>query len=618
MSEHGVSDSKWTIIQKVDAPQDIKDKHHTYWLCECSCKNHTHRILSGNSVKSGRTKSCGCTQSTGLYVSDYKDLMVEWDWDKNNNKDFNPYQIRSGSNQKVSWICKKQHCWDAAVSNRIKGKTTCPYCSGLLPIVGETDLATTHPGLALEWNYEKNENLSPTQVKAGSDKKVWWKCERGHEWSAIINDRKNGAGCPVCAKERQTSFPEQVLYYYLKQHNTALNRETVFGKEIDIYLPDINIGIEYNGIYYHKNRGKKDKEKIQFLKDHGINVFTIKEDEEDKVSGNTVYYRYGKSLEWAIVNLCQLINVSVPSIDIKADRIKIYEQYILSEKERSLAYKNPDIAAEWHPTKNGSLTPDLISSGSNKIVWWLCKRGHEYDMSVDKKTCGYGCPICSGRRIVVGVNDLATTHPYLLDMWDYEKNSNISPQQVTFGSNKKVWWKCHMGHSYQMRLHHKTGGIGCPVCSGHITVSGFNDFATIHPELLSEWDYEKNTVDPSSVAQCCNLRVWWKCKCGHNWKTSINNRVAGTICPKCAKVNQIINFGKVRNKTGVIGISFHKPNNKWHAKIQYNGKDISLKYFDDKNDAIRARLNKEVELFGYDNAPQRHLFEQYGITQQND
>ena len=618
MSEHGVPDSKWTIIEKADPPENVKDKHHTYWLCECSCENNTQKILDGNSVKSGRTKSCGCSKFTGLYVSDYGELMKEWDWHKNNENGFDPYTIRSGSDQKVSWICAKQHRWDAAVNNRTSGKTTCPYCSGLLPIVGETDLETTHPNLALEWNYEKNGELRPTHVKAGSNKKVWWKCEREHEWFATIADRKKGAGCPTCAKEKHTSFPEQAVYYYLKQHNIVLNREKVFGKEIDIYLPNINVGVEYNGKYYHKNRDKKDNEKIQFLKNNGVNVYTIKEDEEDFIVGNIIHYRYGKSLDWAIINLCQLINITIPIIDIKKDRIKIYEQYILSEKERSLANKKPDVAAEWHPIKNGNLTPDLISCSSNKIVWWLGKCGHEYDMSVDKRTYGYGCPICSGRRIVVGVNDLATTHPHLLDIWDYENNTNITPQQITFGSNKKVWWKCPLGHSYQMRVHHKVGGIGCPLCSGHITLTGFNDFATKHPELLSEWDYEKNTILPTEIPQCSNKKVWWKCQCGHSWKATTNNRVAGSVCPKCAKVNRIISFGKTRNKSGVVGVSLHKSINKWHAKMRFNGKDISLKYFDNKDDAIKARLNKEVEVYGYDNAPQRHLFEQYGITQQND
>lgn len=352
MTEHGIPDSKWTIIEKVNPPENIKDKHHTYWLCECSCKNHTRKILDGNSVKSGRTKSCGCSKLTGLYVGDYKELMKEWDWHKNNKNGFNPYAIRSGSNQKVSWICAKQHRWDAAISNRTSGKTTCPYCSGLLPIVGETDLATTHPNLALEWNYEKNKELSPTQVKAGS--------------------------------------------------------------------------------------------------------------------------------------------------------------------------------------------------------------------------------------------------------------------------NKKVWWKCPLGHSYQMIIHHKTNGTGCPICSGHITLTGFNDFATKHPELLSEWDYERNTVFPTEIPQYYNKKVWWKCKCGHNWMASVNNRASGTICPKCATSNRIISFGKTKNTSGVIGVSLYKRINKWKAGIRFNNKDISLGYYFDKDDAIRARLNKEVEMFGYDNAPQRHLFEQYGITQQND
>ena len=236
-------------------------------------------------------------------------------------------------------------------------------------------------------------------------------------------------------------------------------------------------------------------------------------------------------------------------------------------------------------------------------------------MSVDKRRGGYNCPICSGRRIVVGQNDLATTHPHLLSEWCYEKNIDTSPEQITFGSQQKVWWQCELGHTYLMRVCHKVSGIGCPICSGKIVLAGFNDLATQYPELLLEWDYEKNIISPTEVSSGCHTKVWWRCEKDHGWQASINNRTNNkTTCPICAASVRVTNMGNTKNTSGVIGVSLYKPTQKWHAEIQYNKMPMSLKYYDNKDDAIRARLEAEIQYYGYDNAPQRHLFEQYNIN----
>ena len=88
------------------------------------------------------------------------------------------------------------------VSSRNKG-ACCPYCSGRYAIKGENDLQTVNPSLAKEWNYEKNDGLTPMDVLPNSNKKVWWKCSEGHEWQSTINHRNNGRGCPICAKEKR-------------------------------------------------------------------------------------------------------------------------------------------------------------------------------------------------------------------------------------------------------------------------------------------------------------------------------------------------------------------------------------------------------------------------------
>ena len=129
------------------------------------------------------------------YLKDNKILMKEWNWDKNNYID--PSILTIGSNKKVWWICNKGHEWQARINKRVNGNK-CPYCSNHSVLKGYNDLATTNPILAKEWNYEKNNGLKPSDVFSSSNKKVWWKCDKGHEWEARIADRNSGKCCPFC------------------------------------------------------------------------------------------------------------------------------------------------------------------------------------------------------------------------------------------------------------------------------------------------------------------------------------------------------------------------------------------------------------------------------------
>ena len=82
--------------------------------------------------------------------------------------------------------------------------TGCPYCSNKKLLSGYNDLATTHPEIAKEWDYNKNNGITPSDVMAGSNiKKYWFICPNGHSYSATLLNRKNGQGCPECAKEKR-------------------------------------------------------------------------------------------------------------------------------------------------------------------------------------------------------------------------------------------------------------------------------------------------------------------------------------------------------------------------------------------------------------------------------
>lgn len=198
----------------------------------------------------------------------------------------------------------------------------------------------------------------------------------------------------------------------------------------------------------------------------------------------------------------------------------------------SLASVHPELVAEWSD-KNLPLTPDSITYGSNKKVWWKGACGHEWETSVKARSSGKKCPICSDARVITGINDLNTLKPKLASEWS-EKNE-IKPTEVSIGSHKKAIWQCKQGHEWTATVKSRTiNGTDCPYCSHNKVLAGFNDLATVFPNVASEWS-DKNEKNPSEVTAFANSKAWWKCKtCGYEWNTLISTRSYGSKCPCCS------------------------------------------------------------------------------------
>ena len=174
----------------------------------------------------------------------------------------------------------------------------------------------------------------------------------------------------------------------------------------------------------------------------------------------------------------------------------------------SLAAVHPELVAEWSE-KNLPLTPDSITYGSNKKVWWKGACGHEWETSVKARSNGEKCPICSGARVVAGINDLSTLKPELASEWS-EKN-NIKPTEVSIGSHKKAIWQCKQGHEWTATVKSRTiNRTGCPYCSHNKVLVGFNDFATLFPEVAKEWNDSKDfftVIDMPFVRFICPVQT---------------------------------------------------------------------------------------------------------------
>lgn len=532
-----------------------------HWKCSICGEE---KEISPNSRMKGGCRTCDTRRriekliaEKGSFESNCPERVKDWDFEKNGN--LLPSQVTSGSNKIVYWKCHVcQYEWKEKIYMRARAKYSCEKCARretTLQRYGAETLSETHPDLAKEWNYSRNGDLTPDNVTPHDTREVYWICEKGHEWPASIGYRvRTSAKCPKCASERKTSFPEQAIFYYLSEITTAKSRCKIDSYEIDILLPNLKIGIEYDGLYYHSDPKaiEREERKNNGMAKNGYRLIRVKEADRDKLEGDVIYTKY-KS-DYSNLNFvmhCLLELIGKPNeikINIEKDKIDICDLFIQSEKADNILAKMPELAKEWDYEQNGKIRPEFVRITSSKKFWWKCSNGHSWPATVYQRAAGSGCPYCYGKILIVGENDLLSQNPDLAKEWDYELNDNLKPDEITANNNKSVWWKCSKcGHRWPSPVGSRNnGGTGCPECAKQKrTLSRYKtiikkkgSFADNFPELLKEWDYDKNIgIDPHTLPPFCTKVVMWKCPNGHSWPASISNRAKGRGCRECYKMN---------------------------------------------------------------------------------
>ncbi len=481
----------------------------------------------------------------------FPELLKEWDYELNMGLD--PYKLTTRNSRKVNWVCEYGHKWQTSISARTRvNRTGCPYCSGRLAICGETDFETLNPILMREWDYEYNNKnkIFACELTKCNPTKVGWICPIcDYHYVATVSHRVNGTACPKCANQMKTSFPEQAIFFYLKKNfSNVENRWNDLGKEIDVFVPEIKVGIEYDGAYFHNTNAaiKREEEKYNKLKAMGITLIRVREKGLE-----TSYADYSlklekrnndKTLEEVIKQIIDIIEITTnkkcnKDINISRDRAEIYSQYIVQIKENSIENKYPELVKEWDYEKN-IIKPNQVTIGSGLKAWWKCNLGHSYEQNIRSHIFGSGCPYCTNVKVLPGFNDLSTLYPEIAKEWDYEKN-DTTPDTILPHSNKVYFWRCSQGHSYKARPNSKCReGINheyCPICHGKKVLEGYNDLSTLRPDIAKEWNYKKNKTLPTMYTLGSKKKVWWTCPRGHDFYTSVQQRTRpnGTKCPIC-------------------------------------------------------------------------------------
>lgn len=558
-------------------PTDIIATSHkkVWWKCS---RGHDYE----QAIFLKTTRGHGCPYcSHNKVLKGFNDLATKYpeiakEWHPTKNGKLKPTDISYGSHRKVWWLSPVGFEYEQAINKKIRPlKTNNPYKKNKL-IKGFNDFQTIFPKIAEEWHTTKNGKLTPSDVTAGSGKRVWWQCPIGHEYQAVVRERGSGrTNCPICNIRRSSSFAEQAIFHYIKQifPDTCNRYKRIFNSsmELDIFIPSLNIAIEYDGINWHKTEEehKREIKKYNLCKKHGIVLYRVKETSKnnwDNVSDKIYYLKKVKrndfhELEKVILLILsdikanikdKNINITKINIDIEKDKNKI--QSYLSKIAHSLQEERPDVASKWNYEKNRNLKPNMFSVASNEIVWWKCPEcGNEWKSSVNSMTRKgrYGCAICAlkhrgktfTKNVVKKIGSLAETMPDLAKEWHPIKNGNLTPNDITAGRFKHVWWLCpKCGYEWQASPNHRKRGVGCPCCRGRVPKSGANDLETKFPEIAKEWHYEKNKpLIPKNILPGSGKKVWWKCsKCGYEWKALIHRRVKGFHkCPNCHGLPQL-------------------------------------------------------------------------------
>lgn len=430
------------------------------------------------------------TQTTEALVRDtHPKLRKEWHPTRNRGLSFDTLRTNSGTN--VWWLCAKdpRHEWQADIRRRAVRGNGCPYCSGLR-VLREASFAALYPKLAAEWHPTLNDEIDPWRLAPMSNRRVWWQCHTIHKhvWSTQLHSRTiYGSGCRQCFNLRNPlsaaaptiaeEWPPALNGVLTPEAIAASSRKHVWWRcrnnpahewqaSVDVRvrgntrcpecakliprekLPFLNVYNPGLVAQWHptRNAGRR---AADFLPNSTFKAWWI-------CSSNPAHV-------WpALIRNRAMLRQGCPHC---APRTK------LVSPGKSFAERFPNLALEWHPTKNGSLRPTDVLPGSSKRVWWQCRNHaeHVWHATITTRTdprARRQCPFCSGSR-VTAENSLLGCHPEIAKQWDNERNRPLTSATVKRASARNVWWICakDSSHRWQARVKNRTlHQTGCPVC----------------------------------------------------------------------------------------------------------------------------------------------------------
>ena len=333
-------------------------------------------------------------------------LIYRWHPTKNGDK--KPEDFTYGSKKKVWWLCpkNKNHDFESPIWFLTHSKSAggCPFCAGK-KVSEDNSLAFLFPEIAKEWHPTKNGDKKPEDFTHGSKKKVWWLCPKKHTYSATLSSRTGmKSGCGKCSPQ---SSSQNVRIYseiqFLFDKDELKYNYRVEGWEMDLFIPKINLAIEYDGYHWHKDNEERDLRKNQYLVTKKIKLLRLREKPLSLLTKSDLSLTKGKIKKSDINNIARFIGKLFPKKSPIQKKIAYYikqKNFInediykntlavisLPDPSKSIINTHPEIAKEWDYKKNYPLLPDHYTQGSHENIWWKCKIcENSYQSQISDKT----------------------------------------------------------------------------------------------------------------------------------------------------------------------------------------------------------------------------------------
>ena len=498
--------AEWHASLNTFPPTEATPGSHkiVWWQCRVA-EDHVWQSKIQARGKQGQ----GCPYCSGRRPSSTNNLL---DWCRSNgdfgallmsqfNSELNSKsmsELTYGSHTKITWRCLDcSELFEISVNRRTSMRTGCPYCSGHR-VSESNSLASLKPEIALEWDAEKNGTLTAEQVTSGSGRKVWWKCSVNpkHSWQMpVVSRTSQGQSCPYCSGKRvdelnsfSAKYPHLVAFFDVVRNGCTAH--DIFASSQKTYWWRCAVAEDHvwkakpasmtmenypcpccpprirqlsvtnslkawcleNGI-----RGQKilsewdldantelDPEKIIYTKNRFEIAWQCSEASDHKWTSSP-YERTIAGLD------CPFCSKRRPS------------------STNNLALVYPNLLKFLHKTLNGQVDVSKISPSTHKSLWWQCPvaEDHVWEASVNQMKGGIRCGFCAGKRVSTS-NSLAINFPEIASEFDLTKNHPLTPEDITFGSGKKYWWRCSINpeHSWTATASSRTGQLktGCPEC----------------------------------------------------------------------------------------------------------------------------------------------------------
>lgn len=391
------------------------------------------------------------------------------------------FEANKTLNLKNNYVCPLGHTFDSSkfMLRSSKASGGCGYCANKRILAGFNSLADTHPSAAAEWHPALNGDLRADQVGAGSPDEVAWLCAvGGHDSWQRINIRARGRGCTVCS-------------------NYSVSADV---NSLSAIRPDLAAD-------WHDE----------------LNA-PLRPDEVLVTTERPVWW------------VCTVEGHEPYEMSVlqrtKGGRCRVCNR-VVAHKSTSLAATHPHLLKRWDRKKNGKLRPEDVLSGSGLTAWWRCELNHSFPAIVQNMTKKFTCGECYG-RVVTAENCLRTTHPHLVAEFDFARNGEFTPDNITASSTERLSWVCALGHDWPAEVRNRARGSRCLYCINKWVWVGFNDMATTRPDMVDDWDSDANgDLRPTDVVAGTNTKIWWTCEKHGPWHCTGQARSLGQGCPDC-------------------------------------------------------------------------------------